>query len=203
MSIKILLPFYSMYGHTFALIEAAAQGVAAAGGEPLIKIVEELVPENFWNEKMKTFKSKISAISVADPREDLKNIDGLILGTPTRFGNMCAQMRNFWDQTGSDWLKGTLIGKPAAFITSTATQHGGQETTIITTMITLLHHGCLIVGLPYSIKEQMKVDEIIGCSPYGVSTIAGTDGERMPLEDELNMARALGKRVAEIAKKLR
>lgn len=203
MSIKILIPFYSMYGHTFALVEAAAQGVVEAGGETLIKRVAELVPEKFWNEKMRLFQDKITSIPVADPRADLKNIDGLIVGTPTRFGNMCAQMRNFWDQTGGDWLKGTLINKPVAVLTSTATQHGGQETTIISTMITLLHHGCILVGLPYSIKEQMKTDEIVGGSPYGVSTIAGLEGERIPSEYELTMARALGRRVTEIAQKLK
>ncbi|HBR70752.1 TPA: NAD(P)H:quinone oxidoreductase [Candidatus Dependentiae bacterium] len=200
---KIFMPFYSMYGHTFSLMEAAAQGVIEAGGEPVLKRVAELVPAEFWNDKMKVFQEKINSIPVADPREDFKDINGIIMGTPTRFGNMCAQMRNFWDQTGGDWMKGTLINKPAAIITSTATQHGGQETTIISSMITLLHHGCVIVGLPYSVKEQMKMDEIIGGSPYGVSTIAGLDGERMPSETELSMARELGKRATEIAKKLR
>ena len=202
MSLKIFMPFYSMYGHTFALIEAAAQGVKEAGGEPLVRQVVELVPQDLWNDKMRNFKDKISSISFANPREDLKDIDGLIMGTPTRFGNMCSQMRNFWDQTGGDWMRGSLIDKPASVITSSNTQHGGQETTILSSMITLLHHGCIIVGLPYSVKEQMITDTIVGGSPYGVSTVAGFDGERVPSEPELVMARALGKRVVELARKL-
>jgi len=111
-------------------------------------------------------------------------------------------MRNFWDQTGDEWMKGTLIGKPAAVFTSTATQHGGQETTIISTMLTLLHHGCILVGFPYSFKEQMTLEEITGSSPYGVSTIAGTQGERMPSGNELKMARDFGKHLTTFAKKL-
>jgi NAD(P)H dehydrogenase (quinone) len=141
-------------------------------------------------------------IPVADPRADLEGIDGLIVGTPTRFGNMTAQMRNFWDQTGSGWSKGVLIGKPAAVFTSSGTQHGGQETTIITTMITLLHHGCVLVGLPYSFKEQLASEEISGGSPYGASTIAGPGNERTPTANELQMAKELGRHLTEIARKL-
>jgi len=150
---RILVLFYSMYGHIFRMAKAVAEGVREAGGEPILKQVAELVPEEFWNEDVKKAKELMKDISVADPRKDLKEIDGVIIGTPTRFGNMCAQMRNFWDQTGGDWMNGTLIGKPAAVFTSTGTQHGGQETTIISTHITLLHHGCVVVGLPYSFKE--------------------------------------------------
>jgi len=142
-------------------------------------------------------------IPIADPHVDLKGIDGLIVGTPTRFGNMCSQMRNFWDQTAGDWMKGSLIGKPAAVFTSTATQHGGQETTIISTMLTLLHHGCILVGLPYSFKEQMTLQEITGGSPYGASTIAGPMGERMPSANELKMAKDLGKHLTSVAKRLK
>jgi NAD(P)H dehydrogenase (quinone) len=144
----------------------------------------------------------MKGILVADPRKDLKGIDGIIIGTPTRFGNMCAQMRNFWDQTGGDWMNGTLIDKPAGVFTSANTQHGGQETTIISTHITLLDHGCVLVGLPYSSKEQMTTEEITGGSPYGASTIAGTMGERMPSANELKMAKDLGKHLTTIAKKL-
>ncbi len=199
---KILVLFYSMYGHTFRMANAVVEGVREADGEPILKQVAELVPEEFWNEDMKKAKELMKGIPIANPRKDLKGIDGVIVGTPTRFGNMCSQMRNFWDQTGGDWMNGTLIGKPAAVFTGSATQHGGQETTIISTMITLLHHGCVLAGLPYSFKEQMTMEEITGGSPYGASTIAGPMGERMPSANELKMAKGLGKHLATIAKKL-
>lgn len=199
---KIMVLFYSSYGHIFAMAKEVAEGVREAGGEAIVKQAAELVPEKFWNEELREAKETMKEIPVADPRKDLKDIDGLIVGAPTRFGNMCAQMRNFWDQTGGDWASGTLVGKPAAVFTSSGTQHGGQETTIITTMITLLHHGCVLVGLPYSFKEQMTVEEITGGSPYGASTIAGPEGERTPSDNELKMARDLGKHLTTIAKKL-
>ena len=199
---KILILFYSMYGHIFKMTNAVAEGVREEGGEVILKQVAELVPEQYWDENVKKAKELMKDIPVADPRKDLEGIDGLIVGTPTRFGNMTSQMRNFWDQTGGDWMQGTLIGKPAAIVTGTGTQHGGQETTIISTMLTLLHHGCVVVGFPYSFKEQMTLEEITGGSPYGVSTIAGTQGERMPSTNELKMAKDLGKYFARIAKKL-
>ncbi|MEM3726969.1 MAG: NAD(P)H:quinone oxidoreductase [Candidatus Bathyarchaeia archaeon] len=199
---KILILFYSMYGHIFKMVEAVAEGVKEAGGEPIIRQVAELIPEEKWSENMKKAKEAMKNIPVADPKKDLKGIDGLIVGTPTRFGNMCAQMRNFWDQTSQDWAEGTLIGKPAAVFTSSATQHGGQETTIISTMITLLHHGCILVGLPYSFKEQMTLEEVTGGSPYGASTISGGMGEREPSKLELKMAEDLGRHLTEVAKKL-
>jgi len=200
--LKILVIFYSMYGHIFRMANAAVEGVREAGGEPVLKQVAELIPEEFWDENIKKAKELMKNVLVANPREDLKGIDGVIVGTPTRFGNMCAQMRNFWDQTGGDWMNGTLIGKPAAVFTSSNTQHGGQETTIISTHLTLLHHGCVVVGLPYSFKEQMTMEEITGGSPYGASTIAGGMGERMPSANELKMAKGLGKRLTTFAKKL-
>jgi len=199
---KILVLFYSMYGHIFAMAKKVAEGVREAGGEPIVKQVAELIPEESWDDEIRKAKETMKEIPVADPRTDLKDINGLIVGTPTRFGNMAAQMRNFWDQTGGDWMIGTLIGKPAAVFTSTGTQHGGQETTIISTMITLLHHGCVLVGLPYSFKEQMTMEEITGGSPYGASTIAGPMGERMPSKNEFQMAKDLGKHLATIARKL-
>ncbi len=199
---KILVLFYSMYGHTFRMAKAVVEGVNRAGGEPILKQVEELMPEKYWDDSVKKVKEMIKDVPVADPRKDFKGIDGLIVGTPTRYGNMCAQMRNFWDQTGGDWVKGTLIGKPASIFTSTATQHGGQETTIISTMITLFHHGLVIVGFPYSFEEQSTLQEISGGSPYGVSTIAGTRGERMPSNNELKMAQDLGAYLTSFAKKL-
>jgi len=192
-----------MYGHTFRMANAVAEGVREAGGETILKQVAELVPEDRWNENIRKAKESMKDIPVANPDADLKGIDGLIIGTPTRFGNMCSQMRNFWDQTSGDWMKGSLIGKPAAVFTSTATQHGGQETTIISTMLTLLHHGCILVGLPYSFKEQMTLQEITGGSPYGASTIAGPMGERMPSANELKMAKDLGKYLTSVAKKLK
>ncbi len=191
-----------MYGHTFRMANAVVEGVREAGGEPVLKQVVELVPEELWDEYTKKAKELMKDVPVADPRKDLKGIDGVIVGTPTRFGNMCSQMRNFWDQTGSDWMDGTLIGKPAAAFTSTGTQHGGQETTIISTHLTLLHHGCVVVGLPYSFKEQMTIEEITGGSPYGASTIVGPMGQRMPSANELKMAKDLGKHLTTIAKKL-
>jgi NAD(P)H dehydrogenase (quinone) len=199
---KILVLFYSMYGHTFRMAKAVVEGIKKGGGEPVLKQVEELMPEKYWDDSVKKVKEMMKDIPVADPRKDFKGIDGLIVGTPTRYGNMCAQMRNFWDQTGGDWVKGTLIGKPASIFTSTATQHGGQETTIISTMITLLHHGLVIVGFPYSFEEQSTLQEISGGSPYGVSTIAGTRGERMPSNNELKMAKDLGAYLTSFAKKL-
>ncbi len=199
---KILVLFYSMYGHTFRMASAVVEGVREAGGEPVFKQVTELVPENLWNEEVKKAKELMKDVYVADPKEDLKGIDGMIIGSPTRFGNMCAQMRNFWDQTGGDWANGTLVGKPAAVFTSTNTQHGDQETTIVSSNLTLLHQGCVIVGLPYSFTEQMTVDEISGGSPYGASTVAGPKGERMPSTNELKMAKDLGKHLTEIARRL-
>ncbi|KKN13694.1 hypothetical protein LCGC14_1003770 [marine sediment metagenome] len=200
---KILIVFYSMYGHIFRMANAAVEGVNEGGGQAILKQVAELIPEERWDENVRKAKEAMKHIPITSPQEDLKGIDGLIVATPTRFGNMTSQMRNFWDQTGGAWMEGTLIGKPAAVITSSNTQHGGQETTIIATMFTLLHHGCLLVGLPYSFKEQMTMEEISGGSPYGVSTIAGAQGERMPSLNELAMARGLAKRLTNIAERLR
>jgi NAD(P)H dehydrogenase (quinone) len=199
---KILILFYSTYGHIFTMAKAVAEGVREAGGVPIIKTVEELMPEKYWDENVRKAKELMKDIPIADPRKDLGDIDGIIVGTPTRYGNMTAQMRNFWDQTGGDWMKGTLIGKPVSVFTSTATQHGGQETTIITTLITLLHHGLIFVGLPYSFDEQRRMDQITGGSPYGASTIAGKNGSRIPSENELNLARHLGHRLTVVATKL-
>ena len=201
---RILVLFYSMYGHTFRMAQAVVEGVREAGGEPILKRVAELVPEDFWDKDIKEAKELIKDVPIADPRKDLEEIDGIIVGTPTRFGNMCAQMRNFWDQTGGVWMKGSLIGKPASVFTSSNNQHGGQETTIISTHFTLLHHGFVLVGLPYSFTEQMTMEEITGGSPYGASTVAGSGPpyERMPTANELKLAKGLGKHLTTIAKKL-
>jgi NAD(P)H dehydrogenase (quinone) len=200
---RILILFYSMYGHIYQMAKSVEEGVIAAGGEVVLKKAAELVPDEFLDDYAKSFRDSIKQIPVADPRKDLQGIDGIIIGSPTRFGNMTAQMKNFLDQTGGDWMKGTLVGKPASFFTSTATQHGGQETTIITSMIPLLHHGCVIVGLPYSNQEQMGITEITGGSPYGASTIAGGQGERQPSANEKVLAKALGKHLTEVAIKLK
>lgn len=200
---RILVVFYSMYGHIYEMTKQVAAGITEAGGEAVVKRTADLIPDKYLDEYAMKFKDSIREIPEADPRADLSGIDGIIIGTPTRFGNMTAQMKNFLDQTGGDWLKGTLIGKPAAVFTSTATQHGGQETTLITSMIPLLHHGCVIVGLPYSNQEQMSIESITGGSPYGASTIAGGRGERLPTDDEKKMARALGAHVTRIAAKLK
>jgi NAD(P)H:quinone oxidoreductase type IV len=201
---KILVVFYSMYGHIFRMAKAVGEGVREAGGEPILKQVGELVPEKSWSEDMRKAKEEMKDVSVADPRKDLEGIGGVIVGTPTRFGNMCAQMRNFWDQTGGVWMQGSLIGKPAAVFTSSNSQHGGQETTLISTHLTLLHHGLVIVGLPYSFKEQMTMEEISGGSPYGASTVAGRGPpySRMPSANELTLAKGLGKHLTTIARKL-
>ncbi len=199
----ILILFYSMYGHVFKMAKAAADAVNAAGGEARLMRVEDNVPEKYLDEFAKKVRVMVKDVPIADPRKDLAGVDGLMVGTPTRYGNMTGQMRNFWDQTGGDWMKGTLIGKPAAVFTSSATQHGGQETTIITTMITLLHHGTVIVGLPYSNPEQSRMDEITGGSPYGASTIAGQKGDRSPSDNEILLVKRLAERVVLIARKLK
>jgi len=199
---KILILFYSVYGHIYELVKSAAEGVKEAGGEPLIKQVKELLPDQNFDEYAKKFKESVKDIPVANPATDLKGIDGLLIATPTRYGNMTAQMKFFIDQTVDDWLKGTLIGKPAAVMTSTATQHGGQESTILSTLVPLLHQGCVFVGLPYSNQEQMRIDEMTGGSPYGASTITGGKGERMPSNNEKTLAKSQGKHLTEIARKL-
>lgn len=147
-------------------------------------------------------KEIMGDVPVADIHSDLRNVDGLIVDVPARFGNMPVQMRTFWDQTSREWMGGALIGKPAAVFSSTATQHGGQETTIVSIMFTLLHYGCIIVGLPYSFVEQTILEEISGGSPYGATTIAGSQGERWPSVNELKLARSQGAHLTNVARKL-
>ncbi len=196
---KVLVLYYSSYGHLETMAGAVADGArSVAGTEVTIKRVPELVPEDVA--KKSGFKLDQKA-PIATP-DELPEYDAIIFGIPTRFGNMAAQMRNFLDQTGALWMNGSLIGKVGSVFASTATQHGGQESTILSSHITLLHQGMVIVGLPYSAKEQMTLDEITGGSPYGASTITGGDGSRMPSENELKMARFQDRHVAEIATKL-
>ena len=196
---KILVVYYSTYGHIETMANAVAEGAReVAGAEVTVKRVAELVSEEVA--KANGFKLD-QAAPVADPKE-LAEYDAIIFGTPTRFGNMAAQMKQFLDQTGGLWAGGKLIGKVGSVFTSSATQHGGQESTILNFHTTLLHHGMVVVGLPYSFAAQMTLDEIAGGSPYGASTIAGGDGSRQPSKIELDGARFQGKHVAEIAKKL-
>lgn len=200
---KVLVVFYSMYGHIYRMAEAIAAGVKEVpGAEAILRRVPETLDANVLKamgavEAQKTF----AHIPVCDVNE-LKSADAIIFGAPTRFGNMCGQMRQFLDATGQLWATGALVGKVGSVFASSATQHGGQESTILSFHTTLLHQGMIIVGLPYAFQGQMKIDEITGCSPYGASTIAGPKGERLPSENELAGARFQGKHVASIAAKL-
>lgn len=200
---KVLIVYYSMYGHVFKLSEAAAEGVQSVEN---VEAVLRRVPETLSKEVLEKMRAVEPQKQQADvpicTLDDLADADAVIFGTPTRFGNMCGQMRQFLDTTGQLWMSGALVGKAGSVITSSNTQHGGQESTILSFHITLLHQGMIIVGLPYAFKGQMTMDEISGCSPYGASTIAGGDGSRVPSENELAGARFQGQHVAEIAKKL-
>ncbi len=196
---KVLILYYSSYGHIEQMAAAAAEGVREAGAEAVIKRVPELVPE----EVAKASHFKLDQAAPVATVAELPEYDAIILGVPTRFGNMPAQMKNFLDQTGGLWAQGKLIGKVGSVFTSTATQHGGQESTILSTHTVLLHHGMVVVGLPYSFQGQMALDQVTGGSPYGASTIAAGDGSRQPSENELAGARFQGKHVAGIAAKLK
>ncbi|WP_334149582.1 NAD(P)H:quinone oxidoreductase [Hyphomicrobium sp.] len=195
---KVLILYYSSYGHIERMAEAVAEGVREAGAEAVIKRVPELVPPEVA-EKSGFKRNQPAPIATVD---ELPGYDAIIVGTPTRFGNMAAQMKNFLDQTGGLWVQGKLIGKVGSVFTSTATQHGGQESTILATHTVLLHQGMVLVGLPYSFQGQMTVSEMSGGSPYGATTIAAGDGSRQPSANELAGARFQGKHVAEIAAKL-
>lgn len=197
---KIQVVFYSMYGHIHLMAKAIVEGASTVdGAEASLWRVPELVPEDqLVASGAKAAQSAFSQVPVIAPQQ-LAEADAIIFGTPTRFGNMAAQMRNFLDQTGKLWLEGSLVGKVGSVFTSTATQHGGQESTILSFHTTLLHQGMIIVGLPYSEQRQMTMSEISGGSPYGASTIAGPDGSRMPSDNELAMARFQGQHVAQIA----
>ncbi len=196
---KVLVLYYSSYGHIETMAKAVAEGArGVAGTEVTVKRVPELMPE----EVARKAGVKLDQEAPVAKPEELADYDAIIFGTPTRFGNMAAQMRNFLDQTGGLWAKGALVGKVGSVFASTATQHGGQETTITSFHTTLLHQGMVIVGLPYTCQEQSTLEEIAGGSPYGATTIAAGDGSRQPSEKELSMARFQGRHVAEIAAKL-
>ena len=200
---KALIVYYSAYGHVHKMAEAIAEGVKEIdGAETVMRRVPETLPEDVL-QKMGALEAQKSMSHVPIRTVDeLASADAVIFGTPTRFGNMCGQMRQFLDATGQLWAKGALVGKVGSVFTSSATQHGGQESTILSFHITLLHHGFVVVGLPYAFQGQMRIDEITGGSPYGASTIAGGSGERMPSANELDAARFQGKHVATIASKL-
>jgi NAD(P)H dehydrogenase (quinone) len=195
---KVLVLYYSSWGHVETMAEAVAEGARSAGATVTVKRVPELVPDEVA--KASYYKTE-QAAPVASPME-LADYDAIIIGTPTRYGNMAAQMKNFLDQTGALWAQGKLVGKVGAAFTSTATQHGGQESTILSTHTVLLHHGMIICGLPYAFQGQMGVSEVMGNSPYGASTISGGDGSRRPSAVELEGARWQGRYVAETAAKL-
>ena len=196
---KILVLYYSMYGHIETMAKAIAEGARSVDG---IEVVIKRVPDTMPPEVAKKYGAKLEQEAPIASPDELDKYDAIIFGTPTRFGNMSGQMRNFLDQTGSLWLKGSLIGKVGSVFTSTGTG-GGNESTILTFIPTLLHLGMIYVGLPYGIPETMNVSEVRGGSPYGAGTIAGPDGSRQPTDRELTMARYQGKHVAGIAAKLK
>jgi len=195
---KVLVLYYSSYGHIEKMAEAVAAGAREAGAQVDIKRVPELVPE----EVAKKSGFKLDQAAPIATVDDLANYDAIVFGVPTRYGNMPAQMKNFFDQTGALWMRGALIGKVGSVFSSSATQHGGQESTILSTHIVLLHHGMVIAGLPYSFKGQTGVKEVTGGSPYGATTIADGDGSRQPSENELAGARFQGRHVAGLTAKL-
>jgi NAD(P)H dehydrogenase (quinone) len=203
MSIKVQVIFYSMFGHVYRMAEAIVEGAKRVpGAEVSLYQVAELLPDEVLEKYgAKAARASLAKIPVASV-DRLADAHAIIFGTPTRFGNMAAQMRSFLDQTGGLWMKGALVGKVGSVFASTATQHGGQETTITSFHSTLLHHGMVIVGVPYSESGLSHMGDITGGTPYGATTLAGTDGSRHPSENELKIARYQGKHVAEIAAKL-
>jgi NAD(P)H dehydrogenase (quinone) len=201
--VNIQIIFYSMYGHIYQLATAVANGAKEiTNNVTLYKVPELMSEEALIKTGAKQAQESFVDIPIIKPSQ-LKEADAIIFGTPTRFGNMCAQMRNFLDQTGSLWMKGELVGKIGSVFSSTGTQHGGQETTITSFHTTLLHHGMIVVGVPYTEKKLLTMDEISGGTPYGATTLAGADGSRMPSENELAIAKFQGKYVAQIAQELK
>ncbi|MGY0560450.1 MULTISPECIES: NAD(P)H:quinone oxidoreductase [unclassified Luteimonas] len=195
---KVLVLYYSAYGHIEQMAEAVAEGARSAGATVDIRRVPELVPEDVARASHYKLDQQAPLAKV----EELPDYDAIIIGTGTRYGRMTSQMANFLDQTGGLWARGALHGKVGSAFTSTATQHGGQETTLMAIHTNLMHFGMVCVGLPYSFQGQMRLDEVTGGAPYGASTIAGGDGSRQPSENELEGARFQGRLVAEVATKL-
>ncbi len=195
---RVLVLYYSAYGHIETMANAVAEGAKSAGADVVVKRVPELVPE----EVAKASHFKLDQVAPIATVEELAEYDAIIVGAGTRFGTVASQMRNFWDQTGGLWFNGKLVGKVGSVFTSSATQHGGQESTILGFIPTLLHHGMVVAGLPYAFQGQMGVDEIKGGSPYGASTITDGDGSRQPSAVELDAARFQGAHVAKLAAKI-
>lgn len=201
---RVLIVYYSLYGHVASLAQAAVEGVAQVPGVVgVLRRVPETLSAEIIAKMGATEIQKSLALVPECTLKDLEEADGILFGTPTRFGNMCGQMRQFLDSTGQIWARGGLVGKPGGVFCSTATQHGGQETTLLSCIQTLLHHGMVVVGLPYTFAGQSRLDEVTGGSPYGATTLAGSDGSRKPSETELEGARFQGRHLAEITKKLR
>ncbi len=202
MGAKVMVLYYSMTGNTFRMAQAVVAGIEEAGGTPLLRTVPELMPAEVVSGDARIVKAKESQkeVPAADLKE-LEDIDGIIVGTPTRFGNMCAQMRNFFDGTGSLWMKGALVNKPAGVFCCTGSMHGGQETTLVSMMFTLFHHGAVMVGLPYSLPELATSKS--GGTPYGPTAVVGLDAATPPRETDLKLATELGKRIAGLASKLK
>jgi NAD(P)H dehydrogenase (quinone) len=202
MPAKIQVIFYSTYGHVWKLAEAVAEGARAAGADVQVLRVAETLPDDVLAKMHATDAQKAFAhVPLADARK-LQEADAIVIGAPTRFGAVPAQMRAFLDNTGGQWVSGALIGKVGSAFTSTASQHGGQETTLLTLSTYFYHMGMVIVGVPYSVPELTNLDDVGGGTPYGASTIAGPKGERQPTANDLAIARAQGKHVAGIAAKL-
>jgi NAD(P)H dehydrogenase (quinone) len=195
---KVLVLYYSSYGHIETMASAVAEGVREAGAQADIRRAPELVPEDVARSSHYKMDQAAPVATVAD----LESYDAIIVGSGTRYGRMTSQMANFWDQTGGLWFEGKLVGKVGAAFTSTASQHGGQEMTLVNINSMLMHHGMVIVGLPYSFKGQLTLDEVTGGTPYGASTLAGGDGSRQPSANELDGARFMGRHVTQIAAKL-
>jgi NAD(P)H dehydrogenase (quinone) len=195
MAVKVLVLYYSSYGHMEKMAYAAAEGARKSGADVIVKRVPETVPEDI----AKKSHFKLDQPAPVATIDELKSYDAILLGIPTRFGRMSAQMTSFWDQGGGLWASSALVGKVGSVMSSSATQHGGQETTLFAGITQLLHFGLVIVGLPYSFAGQMTLDEITGGSPYGASTIAGSQGQRQPSENELNAARYQGELVGQTA----
>lgn len=200
---NVLIVYYSLYGHIATMAQAVAEGVQQVPGmTATLRRVPETLPEAVIAKMGATEAQKAQAHVPVCALEELEAADAIVFGTPTRFGNMCGQMRQFLDATGSIWNRGGLVGKPGGVFCSTASQHGGQETTLMSSIQTLLHHGMLVVGLPYAFAGQLRMDEITGGSPYGATTIAGGDGSRLPSDNELEAARYQGRHIAAITQKL-
>jgi NAD(P)H dehydrogenase (quinone) len=204
MNVNVQVIFYSMFGHVWRMAQAVAEGARAVSDTEVdLYQVPELVPDEILAKSgAKTAREAFADVPIAAP-DQLPQADAIIFGTPTRFGNMCAQMRNFLDQTGGLWARGALRGKVGSVFTSTGTQHGGQETTITSFHLTLFHHGMIVVGTPYSEPAISNMDEITGGTPYGASTLTKPDGSRWPTENELKIARFQGRHVATIAMQLK